>query len=520
MKKVIFTVCAIVVTALLLSSCGRVSEESYEEPYNEEIAEVYENRSEETTIDGLNETTEVSAYIHQPILTTAHLLDDLDYILNFFENNFALFDAVYWAHGMDIYTIIENLRATILSNPDMDVDEFFHTLFDYFIPSLVNNIAHFWFLMPGDYQHASISQAFSRSARARLSQPHVLSFYEPRQREFEARNEEDEIEEFLRYSNALEHFFNVRLSPWLAIHGRNDLADELALAFLELNEANAGDVMRLFNYADGLIYNAPNVTTRILDEGRIAYMSVNSFMSYPIPRDEMMQIYNFYEDIRDFEHLIIDLRVNGGGIVHWFYSALVSPNIETPFTVEGFVFLVYGEYISYYVTPRNLPTLFRPATSGITPIGTQLFTIDEILADHDLPELNLADMERMDYGFRIHTTVNPRVHYPRFSTESTFSGEIWILTGPLMGSAAQISAWVVKESGFATLVGETTGGNYGGPRTLVTLPNSGIAFQIDMFYVTDSHGRPLEAGTVPHIFNREGMDALETVLAVIAEGDY
>jgi len=43
---------------------------------------------------------------------------------------------------------------------------------------------------------------------------------------------------------------------------------------------------------------------------------------------------------------------------------------------------------------------------------------------------------------------------------------------------------------------------------------------MDLFYVTDSRGRPLEAGTIPHIFNREGMDALETVLALIEKGDY
>ena len=60
----------------------------------------------------------------------------------------------------------------------------------------------------------------------------------------------------------------------------------------------------------------------------------------------------------------------------------------------------------------------------------------------------------------------------------------------------------------------------GGPRIYVTLPNSGILFVIDVFYVTDAHGRPLEAGTIPHYFNRDGMDALETVLALIEEGNY
>jgi hypothetical protein len=156
----------------------------------------------------------------------------------------------------------------------------------------------------------------------------------------------------------------------------------------------------------------------------------------------------------------------------------------------------------------------------VIPPNAQLHPIAEIIENYDFPELNLLDMERMDYGFPIQTIINPRLHYPRFCIEPTFPGKIWLLTGPHMGSATQISAWAARESGFATLVGDVTGGNYGGPRTFVALPNSGIAFEMDLFYVADSRGRPLEAGTILHIFNREGMDALETVLALIAEGEY
>jgi len=125
----------------------------------------------------------------------------------------------------------------------------------------------------------------------------------------------------------------------------------------------------------------------------------------------------------------------------------------------------------------------------------------------------------MDYGYRLRISANVR-RLPRFDNHPAFDGQIWLLTGPNMMSATQIAAWVAKDTGFATLVGDITGGAYGGPRTFVTLPNSGIAFQMDLFYVTDRHGRPLEAGTIPHYFNREGMDALATVLAMIDEGNH
>ncbi|MCL2573867.1 MAG: hypothetical protein FWE34_04850 [Defluviitaleaceae bacterium] len=119
-------------------------------------------------------------------------------------------------------------------------------------------------------------------------------------------------------------------------------------------------------------------------------------------------------------------------------------------------------------------------------------------------------MNRLDYGFTVYIDVDA-------SGDTPFSGQIWMPTGSLMGSTAQVSPWVAKESDFAIPVGDITGGAYGGSRTLVALPNSGVILIMDLLYITDSYGRPLEAGTIPHYFNRDEMDALETVLAIINE---
>ena len=143
----------------------------------------------------------------------------------------------------------------------------------------------------------------------------------------------------------------------------------------------------------------------------------------------------------------------------------------------------------------------------------------QMLEDFDIPDFNLADMERMDYGLQLRRRVSPR-RLPQFDHQPAFNGKIWFLSGPRVASAGQLATTVVEDTGFATIVGEVTGGAYGGPRIYVALPNTGILFQMDVFYVTDRHGRPLEAGAIPHYFNRPGMDALETVLAMIAEGSY
>lgn len=140
---------------------------------------------------------------------------------------------------------------------------------------------------------------------------------------------------------------------------------------------------------------------------------------------------------------------------------------------------------------------------------------EEVLAANDLLEAHLPDFARLDFGARYtrYNRENP-VLVPN-ADQPFFDGKIWLLTDHRMVSAAQLAARLSKESGFATLVGDITGGPAGGPCTMALMPNTSIIFYFDMFYITDSRGRPLEAGTIPHHFNFEGMDALETVLILI-----
>jgi len=234
----------------------------------------------------------------------------------------------------------------------------------------------------------------------------------------------------------------------------------------------------------------------------------------------LQKIFDFYEEIRDFGHLIIDLRANGGGAPSWFYTAFVAPNIAQAVTIDGFAFVNYGGYSSPYANPiLTYDRSIFPAAGSPIVADWHRRPIAEFLETYDLPELNLADMKRMDYVIYISTTIRPRIML-RFNREPAFPGKIWLLTGPYMGSAAQLAAWVTQDTGFATLVGEVTGGVYGCGRTYVALPYSGMVLTMDLFYSTDRHGRPLEAGTIPDYFNRDGMNALETVLAMIAEGMY
>jgi len=433
-------------------------------------------------------------------------LEDLDHMLYVMENNFALFDVAYWARGVDIHSIFDNVREAVVSNPHMSSNDFFFTLHHAFVPLV--NIGHFHFIDASLYNYMVFGDGrnthrfqFSREANLRLRAPHVLALYEqmhPAGFNFNILTEQEIRRLYSRdYGRLL-------------IRGETELANNYINALIRNNTREIRHNYILLE--DAL---ADNVITRILEDGHIAYIAIDSFMNYPIPPDEERQIHNFYSEIADFDHLIIDLRYNGGGFISWFYRAVLEPNIDREFVMERFVFFPYGEYAMFYTGARR-----GGRTAGSRIIDRAHITeyhrpVSEILAVYDLPELNIIDMQRMNYGFRTLETVGPRAHYPNFCTEPTFQGKIWLLIGPDTGSAAQVSAWATRETGFATLVGEISGGNFGGEWTIITLPNSGIAFIMDLNYVTDNNGRPLEAGTVPDIFNHEGKDALETVLAII-----
>ncbi|MCL2396770.1 MAG: S41 family peptidase [Defluviitaleaceae bacterium] len=377
-------------------------------------------------------------------LTREHFLADLDYMMWVLETNFAVFDVAYWARGVDMHSLAADARDRITASEHLDEDIFLGILMDSFLPLF--GIAHF------AIHDAELNMRYYNNVMGFslpgwqdvLNMPRVRGFYDPR-------------------------------------------IQELMETF-EMSDMPPGDNM------------APS--SEIIEEGKTALIRLPSMQ---LPLVYGLAILDFYEEIRDFEHLILDLRGNPGGFESFFFEIIMGPNIEEVITMDIISFVKAGERV---IQTQSL----LAGTANIRFFGG-LRPIDEVLAENYLPQLNLVDMERMTHGIAGRLTVSPR-------PEEGFGGKIWMLTDGHISSAAQIAAFASKDTGFATLVGDTTGGNFSGPRLLVSTPNTGILFQFDALYMIDSNGRPLEAGTMPHHFNRDGMDALETVLALIEEGNY
>jgi len=242
-----------------------------------------------------------------------------------------------------------------------------------------------------------------------------------------------------------------------------------------------------------------------IDEGRIAYLAINGSMTWTL-RDELrVNLRNFYQDIAGYEHLIIDMRHSPGGHPRFFTDYIAPPLVRDRF-IKTF-------YNFYQAGSHNVEFMYRRMVLQGLPFCVS--DLDELFPGEYIPQYLIDDLSNKDFMFRSGASLM------RGITPSPFNGEIWMLIGPHMYSGSQTIATLVYESGFATMVGETTGGMAVATRpssNFFALPNTGIVIRYDHALITDSRGRPLEYGTDPHYFNRPGMDALETVLALIEEG--
>jgi len=243
-----------------------------------------------------------------------------------------------------------------------------------------------------------------------------------------------------------------------------------------------------------------NITTEILGDS-IAYIRIASFINNM--RMDADVLFDFYEEIHGFEHLIIDIRGNTGGWVAYF------PNLIAAMLMgENASFTHYEMFID------------NPATSGlfVDPISmvggvlSGVYPVAEFVESRNMPYFNLDDLALLDYVlvWEIDTLV--------YHGHPAFEGEIWLLVDERSMSASEMAASFSISTGFATVVGEPTAGVTGVLYTFIAAPNTGILMRIDLGYTVDSYGRSLEEyGVVPQIANAPGMDALETVLAIIAD---
>ena len=272
----------------------------------------------------------------------------------------------------------------------------------------------------------------------------------------------------------------------------------------------------------------PVITMEVLEEKQIAYINISTFSPrVDILRHHRDQLDVFYGEIREFEHLIIDIRDSAGGWSEFAFSLVMEPLWPDSENLPTMVMYVFyrDSQIGRELALRHIKSVSEAPV--FAPESDVLSTVSELIEESYLPNLNETDLNALGYGFRINVGLDglrnqnhPLTDIFPMAQRNPFQGQIWLLTSGINMSASAFFARLAKDFGFATLVGEPVDGHFsnsGGLR-FHGLPNTGITALWDVDYLTDQYGRAFEEfPTEPHFFNRPGMDALETVLQMIKE---
>ena len=245
--------------------------------------------------------------------------------------------------------------------------------------------------------------------------------------------------------------------------------------------------------------NPNNITTNIIEPGRIAYFRIDCFFNNMALDSEVL--FPFYEQVQNYEHLIIDVRGNSGGWINYFPLNVMAMLVNEEISFKYPEFFIANELTAgYFENPISLSSGYLYG----------IFPATEFVQSQNMFYFNQEDLELLDYAIVWYGMYSP-------SEDSIpFGGQIWLLVDGGSASASESAASISIDTGFATVVGEPTAGITGVIYTFAALPNTGILFRIDLGYTTDWYGRSNEEfGVIPQIANMPGKDALETVLALI-----
>ena len=230
-----------------------------------------------------------------------------------------------------------------------------------------------------------------------------------------------------------------------------------------------------------------NIQTETLRPGKAAYLKIATFGSQYEAIDAP-QIAEFFRQIQQDQNCVIDIRGNGGGADSYWQNAVVSSNLRGDILVANYE-LVRGEASKKYIET--------------------ITKLDPISEFPGLPHTNPDDVKQMQYFIKSKTEYRP-------SGKPVFSGKFYLLVDGSVYSSSEAFAIFCKQTGFATLVGEPTGGDGIGTAPLIfALPNSGICFRFSASLgLNPDGGSNEEFGTQPDI-PCKAADALQVCLSHI-----
>jgi hypothetical protein len=230
------------------------------------------------------------------------------------------------------------------------------------------------------------------------------------------------------------------------------------------------DTMTGFSY---LPYDYPSsvINTTVREDISTGYLYASTFGT---GIDQYYDdVIDFYQEIEDFDHLIIDIRGNTGGFYSRWINGIVSPLIDEDIVRTQHLAYRTGEYVSYLHLGFLTDVVSKDDFAYLPP---------EVLGD----------------DFRIYRNIN--TYNPTDGVD--YNGTISVLTDNVVFSAAEGFTTFCREFDFATLYGTSTGGD---GITLwplyIALPNSKLVINCASVLGLDETGHANEeVRTQPDVY--------------------
>ncbi|MBC5995379.1 peptidase S41 [Romboutsia ilealis] len=204
----------------------------------------------------------------------------------------------------------------------------------------------------------------------------------------------------------------------------------------------------------------------------VGYMYIPEMLK---DKEYLTAIENYIDTLEDYKTLVIDIRGNrGGSDACW--NTIVSKLAKNDLTSTGYMLFRYNSpTIRNYLNRREL------SLESISKLPNK--------ARENMP----SETFDMFSGFyKINKTIPKNNNYK-------FDGNIYLLVDNSVYSSSESFSIFCKDTGFATLIGETTGGDGGGiDPILFYLKNSGLIVRMSSdMYITSNGTCNEEFKTIP-----------------------
>lgn len=213
-----------------------------------------------------------------------------------------------------------------------------------------------------------------------------------------------------------------------------------------------------------------NASTKDIVEGKIGYIYIPQMISYYNIGNDIELIDEYLNNIKEYQALIIDIRGNSGGDSYYWISYLVPKLIDKVYENTTYSFWKDGEIINNYLKKSKVK--YSTGFGEVKDLDTT-----------KLVNLPVEVKEDFKYYSKNTMEISP-------SEDSIkFKGNIYMLVDKGVYSSSEAFASFAKQTGFATLIGERTGGDgIGSDPLLHMLPNSGYIFRFSKDMGTTADG--------------------------------